>query len=119
MKPINIKNILIPLYNQASPTENLCDRRKGQRVMFAPLGSYMHLEMCQSLMLTAEATLGQRSAPPRHWLDITQPRKTKKKNTNKTSCQNGDYSFKIHESHAVKYRRRQRPRLSWLLWDVK
>ena len=38
----------------------------------APLGSYMHLEMCQSLTLTAEATLGQRSAPPRHWLDITQ-----------------------------------------------
>lgn len=83
MKPINIKNILIPLYNRASPTENLCDRRKGQRVMFAPLGSYMHLEMCQSLMLTAEATLGQRSAPPRHWLDITQPRKSKKKKQTK------------------------------------
>lgn len=65
--------------------------------MFAPLGSYMHLEMCQSLMLTAEATLGQRSAPPRRWLDITQPRREKKK----ASCQNGDYSFKIHESHAV------------------
>ena len=47
--------------------------------MFAPLGSYMHLEMCQSLMLTAEATLGQRSAPPRHWLDITQPRKNNNK----------------------------------------
>lgn len=26
-------------------------------------GSYMHLEICQSLMLTAKATLGQRSAP--------------------------------------------------------
>ena len=71
--------------------------------MFAPLGSYMHLEMCQSLMLTAEATLGQRCAPPRSWLDITQPRRKKKK----ASCQNGDYSFKIHESHAVKYGCRQ------------
>lgn len=45
------------------PTENLCDCRKCERVVLAPLGSDMHLEMCQSLWLTAKATLGQRSAP--------------------------------------------------------
>lgn len=104
MKPINIKNILIPLYNRASPTENLCDRRKGQRVMFAPLGSYMHLEMCQSLMLTAEATLGQRSAPPRHWLDITQPRKSKKK--------------KIQTKHPVKVEITVLRSMSHMLWNI-
>lgn len=54
---------LIPLYNDASPTENLSDYREGQEFMLASLGSYMHLEMCQSLMLTAKVTLGQSSAP--------------------------------------------------------
>lgn len=55
-----------------SPAANLCEGWKGQRVTLVPPGSYKHLEMCQSLTLTAEATLGQSSAPQRHWLDITQ-----------------------------------------------
>lgn len=58
----SLRNV-IPLYNEASPTENLCDYREGQEFMLDSLGSYMHLEMCQSLMLTAKVTLGQRSAP--------------------------------------------------------
>ena len=53
----------MPLYNQA---ENMCvcvTAGEVKGVVLAPLGSYMHLEMCQSLTLTAKATLGQRSAP--------------------------------------------------------
>lgn len=56
--------------------------------------------MCQSLMLTAKATSGQRSAPGRHWLDAAQLKIN-------ASCQDGDYSFQVHESHAVKYRHRR------------
>lgn len=78
--------------------------------MLAPLGSYMHLEMCQSLVLTAKVTSGQRSASRRHWLDIAQLKIN-------ASCQDGDYSFKIHESHAVKYQHRQGPALV-ALWDM-
>lgn len=69
----------MPLFNQASPTENLCDLGKGQRVASAPLGSYLHLEMCQSLVLTVKSTSGQRSSPWSHRLDITQLDKKKKK----------------------------------------
>lgn len=46
------------------PLKTTCvTARKVKEVMLASLGSYMHLEMCQSLMLTAKATLVQRSAP--------------------------------------------------------
>lgn len=48
---------------QSSHTVNMHDCKERSVVMMAPLGSYMHSEMCQSLMLTAKATSGQRSAP--------------------------------------------------------
>lgn len=59
---VNGRNV-IPSHNKASPAANLCDHRGGQEFTLSSLGSYMHFEMCQSLMLTAKVTLGQRSAP--------------------------------------------------------
>lgn len=70
----------------------------------------MHLEMCQSPMLTAKATTGQRSAPRRHRLDVTQLKIN-------VSCQDEDYSFKICESHAVRNQPRQGP-APVALWDM-
>lgn len=69
----------------------------------------MHLEICQSLMLSAKPTAGQRSEALRLWLDIAQLKIN--------ACQDGDYSFEIHESDVVKYGHRQGP-ARVALWDM-
>lgn len=55
-------NGFILKHNKPPPLKPVWIQEMSKGVL-APLGSYMHLEMCQSLMLTAKATVGQRSAP--------------------------------------------------------